>query len=221
MPFTRDELDALLGLAENGIDEIIELQREIGRRAAGATRGDAARARVVVATANPDKAREIARPSLDADAVVATSAARSAPRRPTCRDVSRRPATTLEENARLKARALADATGLPAVADDTGLEVDALDGAPGVRCRAVRGRARDLRRQRRQAAARARRGATRRCAPPGSRTVGRRPRPDGDEVVGRRRGRGRHRRRAARAAAASATTRCSCRSRATGARLRR
>ena len=39
---------------------------------------------------------------------------------------------TLEENARLKAVALCGATGLPAIADDTGLEVDALDGAPGV-----------------------------------------------------------------------------------------
>ena len=40
--------------------------------------------------------------------------------------------STLEENARIKARALADAFGMLAVADDTGLEVDALDGAPGV-----------------------------------------------------------------------------------------
>jgi XTP/dITP diphosphohydrolase len=40
--------------------------------------------------------------------------------------------STLEENARIKARALARAFGLPAVADDTGLEVDALGGAPGV-----------------------------------------------------------------------------------------
>ena len=39
---------------------------------------------------------------------------------------------TLEDNARLKAVALCDATGLPAIADDTGLEVDALGGAPGV-----------------------------------------------------------------------------------------
>jgi XTP/dITP diphosphohydrolase len=37
------------------------------------------------------------------------------------------------ENARLKARALVAATGLPAVADDSGLEVDALGGEPGVR----------------------------------------------------------------------------------------
>jgi XTP/dITP diphosphohydrolase len=40
---------------------------------------------------------------------------------------------TLEENAGLKARAAVGATGLPAVADDTGLFVDALDGLPGVR----------------------------------------------------------------------------------------
>jgi XTP/dITP diphosphohydrolase len=39
---------------------------------------------------------------------------------------------TLEENAILKAQAVVEATGLPAIADDTGLEVDALDGEPGV-----------------------------------------------------------------------------------------
>ena len=41
-------------------------------------------------------------------------------------------ADTLLANARIKARALAEATGEAAVADDTGLEVAALDGAPGV-----------------------------------------------------------------------------------------
>jgi XTP/dITP diphosphohydrolase len=41
-------------------------------------------------------------------------------------------ADTLLDNARIKAQALADATGEAAVADDTGLEVEALDGAPGV-----------------------------------------------------------------------------------------
>ncbi len=40
--------------------------------------------------------------------------------------------STLEENALLKARAAAKATGYSAIGDDTGLEVDALDGAPGV-----------------------------------------------------------------------------------------
>lgn len=40
--------------------------------------------------------------------------------------------TTFEANALIKARAVAEATGLVAVADDSGLAVDALDGAPGV-----------------------------------------------------------------------------------------
>ena len=40
---------------------------------------------------------------------------------------------TFEENATLKARAYAESTGLWTWADDSGLEVDALDGAPGVR----------------------------------------------------------------------------------------
>jgi XTP/dITP diphosphohydrolase len=39
---------------------------------------------------------------------------------------------TFEANALAKARQAAAATGLPAIADDSGLEVDALDGAPGV-----------------------------------------------------------------------------------------
>ena len=40
---------------------------------------------------------------------------------------------TFEENAILKARAFAEASGLPSIADDSGLEVDALGGEPGVR----------------------------------------------------------------------------------------
>lgn len=40
--------------------------------------------------------------------------------------------TTFAENSLIKAQHAADATGLPAIADDSGLAVDALDGAPGV-----------------------------------------------------------------------------------------
>jgi XTP/dITP diphosphohydrolase len=43
------------------------------------------------------------------------------------------PFETFEENARSKARYFHERTGLPTVADDSGLVVDALDGAPGVR----------------------------------------------------------------------------------------
>jgi XTP/dITP diphosphohydrolase len=47
--------------------------------------------------------------------------------------------STFEANAVLKARAAVQATGLPALADDSGLEVDALDGGPGVRTRRYAG----------------------------------------------------------------------------------
>ncbi len=83
--------------------------------------------RLVLASANPDKAREIAALLADAAADVELL-----PRPPEVPDVVEDGAT-LRDNARLKARALAAATGEPAVADDTGLEVDALGGAPGVR----------------------------------------------------------------------------------------
>ena len=46
---------------------------------------------------------------------------------------------TFETNARLKARAYARLTGLPVLADDSGLEVDALDGGPGVRTKRYAG----------------------------------------------------------------------------------
>ena len=82
--------------------------------------------RFVLATANPDKAAEIERILVDAGAPVAL-----VPRPDGVPDVEET-GITLEDNARLKAVALVEATGLPAIADDTGLEVDALGGAPGV-----------------------------------------------------------------------------------------
>jgi XTP/dITP diphosphohydrolase len=82
--------------------------------------------RLVLASANPDKAREIA--SLLASAA---GEVELLPRPPEVPDVVEDGAT-LRDNARLKARALVAATGEAAVADDTGLEVDALAGAPGV-----------------------------------------------------------------------------------------
>ena len=78
--------------------------------------------RLVLSTANPDKAAEIAALLQDHELI---------PRPAEIPDVEET-GTTLEENARLKAVALVEATGQPAVADDTGLEVAALGGAPGV-----------------------------------------------------------------------------------------
>ena len=81
----------------------------------------------VLATANPDKAREI----VEVLSAVGEGIELEA-RDPSLPDVDETGAT-LEENARLKAQAICDATARPAIADDTGLEVDALGGAPGVR----------------------------------------------------------------------------------------
>ena len=106
--------------------------------------------RLVLASANPHKAAEIAA------VLSAAMEVELVPRPDHVPDVVE-DGETLVDNARLKARALVAATGLAAVADDTGLEVDALGGAPGVYSGTLRRRGRDLRRQRRQAAARARR----------------------------------------------------------------
>jgi XTP/dITP diphosphohydrolase len=83
--------------------------------------------RLVLATANPDKAAElqaILRDELD-DLVELVA-------RPHGVGAVEETGESLEDNARLKAVALVAATGEAAVADDTGLEVAALDGAPGV-----------------------------------------------------------------------------------------
>jgi XTP/dITP diphosphohydrolase len=78
----------------------------------------------VLATANPHKAQEM-RDILTALGFDVLARPEDAP------DVDET-SETLEGNALLKAQALASATGGPALADDTGLFVDALDGRPGV-----------------------------------------------------------------------------------------
>ena len=78
----------------------------------------------VSATGNPDKLREIV--AILGDGIELLP-------RPEGLAEPEENATTLEGNARIKAVCVAEASGLPAIADDTGLEVDALDGEPGVR----------------------------------------------------------------------------------------
>lgn len=82
---------------------------------------------LVLATRNPGKVAELA-----ARLAPYGFALRSAADLPGAPDVDE-DADTLDGNARKKARALAQHAGQPSLADDTGLEVDALDGAPGVR----------------------------------------------------------------------------------------
>ncbi len=79
--------------------------------------------RVVCASANPHKVAEISE--------LVFGVVDLQPR-PTEIDDVVEDADTLVGNARLKALAVCLSTGLPALADDTGLEVDALNGAPGV-----------------------------------------------------------------------------------------
>lgn len=88
-------------------------------------------ARVVLATHNAGKVRELrqllagAVPGLDVDTAVVDAGAVGAP------DVVE-DGVTFEQNALKKARAVAAHTGLIAVADDSGLAVDVLQGAPGI-----------------------------------------------------------------------------------------
>jgi len=91
-----------------------------------------ASARLVLATHNVHKVGELRAILAEAgiadaavDGVVVTAAELGAP------DV-RETGVTFAENALLKARALAEHTGLPAVADDSGLAVEVLGGAPGI-----------------------------------------------------------------------------------------
>ena len=77
----------------------------------------------VSATGNPDKLREIV--------AILGDGIELAPR-PEGLAEPEEDAATLEGNARIKAVCVVEASGLPAIADDTGLEVDALDGEPGV-----------------------------------------------------------------------------------------
>ena len=89
---------------------------------------DSGRLRLVLASANPDKAREmleILRAVLDERVEFMA--------RPEHLPAVEEDGETLEENARLKAEAVRAATGIGALADDTGFEVDALGGLPGVR----------------------------------------------------------------------------------------
>ncbi len=82
--------------------------------------------RLVVASANPDKIAEV-------EEIWTALGVGSHIVRGLTWDEVEETGETLEENALLKARAVVAATGLPALADDTGLEVDALGGSPGVR----------------------------------------------------------------------------------------
>jgi XTP/dITP diphosphohydrolase len=85
-----------------------------------------ARRRILIATTNPGKIREIRGILADVPVDLVTL-----PELPAIQEPDENGAT-FAGNARLKALYYAAATGLPSVADDSGIEIDALDKAPGI-----------------------------------------------------------------------------------------
>lgn len=92
--------------------------------------------KVVLATHNPGKVDEMVELLRPFGVRVVSAAALGLP-------VPAETGATCRANAILKARAASEATGLPALADDSGLEVTALDGAPGVHTADLAGPERD------------------------------------------------------------------------------
>ena len=82
-------------------------------------------ARLVLATSNAGKLREMR-------AILAPWGVDVRPQSEFTRATAEETGLSFVENAILKARFAAEASGLPAIADDSGLEVDALHGAPGI-----------------------------------------------------------------------------------------
>lgn len=82
--------------------------------------------KIILATRNNHKIEEIKK--ILADSKIEILTLKDFPDVPEIEETGK----TLEENAVLKAKKVFSVTGMPALADDSGLEVDALDGAPGV-----------------------------------------------------------------------------------------
>ncbi|MFQ5563113.1 MAG: RdgB/HAM1 family non-canonical purine NTP pyrophosphatase [Parvularculaceae bacterium] len=93
--------------------------------------------RLVIASHNDGKMREI-------NKLVAPFSLKAVPAKKIGLADPEETGTTFAENALLKARAAAEASGLPALADDSGLEVAALGGAPGIFSARWAGESRDF-----------------------------------------------------------------------------
>ncbi len=120
--FSRDEMDQLTDLGEVGCRELMDLQLKV----LGDRRKWIAPPRtIVLASDNPHKVRELKDMLGEKYRVLTMSEAGF-------EGGIDENGETFEENALIKARAVRDATGFPALADDSGLSVDALNGEPGV-----------------------------------------------------------------------------------------
>ena len=120
--FSRKELDQLMAYGEKGIRELMEAQKAaLGERACHLC----ARPILLAATGNEHKLKELQHIFADFYQVLPMSAAGVT-------EEIEENGTTFAENAIIKAEAVCAATGLPAIADDSGLMVTALNGEPGV-----------------------------------------------------------------------------------------
>ena len=119
-PLSRAHLDDLLALAASGIESLRALQGETVARGGGlAWRSQTS---LVLATRNPHKLREFER--LLAPAAIAVEPL------PDGVELPPEDGETFDDNALPKARAAAAATGRAAIADDSGIEAEALGGVP-------------------------------------------------------------------------------------------
>ena len=120
--FSRRELNTLLDLGEQGVDELMALQRKALGEAA---RVIAPKPKLVLATGNFGKLKEMRLLLGEHYDVVSMKELGLDP------EIDEN-GSTFEENALIKAQTLMDLTHCAAIADDSGLEVDALGGRPGV-----------------------------------------------------------------------------------------
>ena len=120
--FSRKELDQLLAWGDKGIRELMAAQRDaLGNRAVHLC----VKPVLLAATGNAHKLKELQTIFRDYYTVLPMGAAGFT------EDIAEN-GVTFAENAVIKAEAVCRATGLPALADDSGLMVDALNGEPGV-----------------------------------------------------------------------------------------
>ena len=120
--FSSDELSTLMSYGTKGISELMMAQREaLGERA----RHIAPKPLLLVATGNEHKLKELQEMFRDYYTLAPMSAAGFY-------GPIDENASTFAGNAAIKAEAVCAATGFPAIADDSGLCVEALDGEPGV-----------------------------------------------------------------------------------------
>ncbi len=120
--FTNLELNAILDMGRSGVRSLMRVQREVLH---GQGEWLLPAKRIVVATGNAHKLKELS--DIFGGMVELVPMKQAGFSGDIAED-----GETFEQNAAIKAEAVAKATGLPALADDSGLSVDVLGGAPGV-----------------------------------------------------------------------------------------